>query len=174
MDATLIRRAEAGDLPRLTEIYNQYIVDSHVSFDTEPWTLDQRREWWRTYETGDGPWQAWVAEVDGRVIGGSWSSRFRPRTAYDSSVETTIVFDPDATGRGLGTRLYRALLDDLDARGVHRQYAIIALPNDSSVALHHKLGYETQAVQDEVGFKHGRYWSTMLLQRVPDDQPGSG
>ncbi len=169
MAATLFRRAGDGDLPRITDIYNRYIVDSHVSFDTDPWSLDQRQDWWQTYESGDGPWQVWVAETDGRVIGASWSSRFRPRPAYDSSVETTIVFDPEATGAGLGTRLYRALLDDLDARGVHRQYAIVALPNDASVALHHKLGYQTQAVQDEVGFKMGRYWSTMLLQRIPPD-----
>ncbi|MCP3854730.1 MAG: N-acetyltransferase [Actinomycetia bacterium] len=167
MGATLIRRASVDDLARITEIYNQYIVDSHVSFDTKPWNLERRREWWELYDSGDGPWQVWVAEVDGRVVGASWSSRFRPRTAYDSSVETTIVFDPGVTGRGLGGRLYEALLDDLDHRGVHRQYAIIALPNDASVALHHRMGYKTQAVQDEVGHKMGRYWSTMLLERIP-------
>ncbi len=167
MDATLIRRATVDDLGRITEVYNQYIVDSHVSFDTEPWSVERRRQWWELYDSGDGPWQVWVAEVDGRVAGASWSSRFRPRAAYESSVETTIVFDPEVTGRGLGGRLYGALLDDLDNRGVHRQYAVIALPNDASVALHHKMGYQTQAVQDEVGHKMGRYWSTMLLQRIP-------
>ncbi len=165
------RPATADDLPRITQIYNRYIVDSHVSFDTEPWSLEQRRQWWVLYEEGLGddgyPWIAWVCEVDGYVVGASWASRYRLKAAYDSSVETTIVLDGDATGRGLGSSLYRALLGELDRRGVHRQYAIVALPNQASVALHHRVGFTTQAVQDEVGFKDGVYWSTMLLQRIP-------
>lgn len=165
------RRATADDLPRITEIYNHYITTTHVSFDTEPWTADQRRSWWERYEAGwqvpGYPWVVHVTELDGTVVGGAWSSPYRSKAAYRSSVETTIVLDPAVLGRGMGSGLYRNLLDELDARGVHRQYAVVALPNDASVALHHRLGFTTQAVQDEVGFKGGRYWSTMLLQRIP-------
>lgn len=172
------RPATDDDVAAICAIYNQSIVGSHVSFDTEPWTVESRREWFAHYG-GDTPWQVWVATEGAAVVGAAWSSRYRPRAAYDSSVETTIVIDADATGRGVGARLYGALLDDLDARDVHRAYAVVALPNDASVALHRRCGFETLSVQDEVGFKLGRWWSTMLLQRrhprhgppAPPDQP---
>lgn len=160
----MIRRATTDDLADITALYNQYVVDSHVSFDLEPWTIEQRRAWFTKYG-GDNPWQVWVADIDAEIVGAAWSSPFRPKAAYDSSVETTIVLAPGHTGRGLGTELYRALLGDVDVRGAHRAYAIIALPNDASVALHHKLGFVTVGEQHEVGFKLGRYWSTMLLER---------
>lgn len=159
-----MRTATDADLEGITAIYNQYIVDSHVSFDTEPWSVEARLDWFGHYG-GDTPWQVWVADDAGRVVGAAWSSRFRPKAAYDGTVETTIVLDSGATGRGIGSALYAALLDDIDRRGVHRAIAIVSLPNDASIALHHKLGFETLSIQDEVGYKLGRYWSTALLQR---------
>jgi phosphinothricin acetyltransferase len=168
----MIRRATADDLAAITALYNHYIVDSHVSFDLEPWTLDQRRTWFSKYG-GDTPWQVWVAELDDEVVGAAWSSPFRPKAAYDSSVETTIIVAPGHHGRGLGTELYRTLLGDIDTHGAHRAYAIVALPNDASVALHHKLGFVTVGEQHEVGFKMGRFWSTALLERRRLE-PGGG
>jgi phosphinothricin acetyltransferase len=160
----MIRPATVDDLPAITEVYNHYIVDSHVSFDLEPWTPDARREWFAKYG-GETPWQVWVAEIDGALVGAAWSSPWRPKAAYRSSVETTIVLAAGTSGRGIGTNLYRALLADIDSRGAHRAYAIVALPNDASVALHRKVGFVTVGVLDEVGQKMGRYWSTMLLER---------
>lgn len=160
----IIRPATDTDLAEITVIYNQYVVDSYVSFDADPWTIEQRREWFSHYG-GDSLWQVWVA-VDGEaVVGAAWSSGFRSKDGYRFTVETTIVLDVDATGRGIGTLLYSTLLDDIDTRGAHRAIALISLPNDVSIALHHKLGFETLSVQDEVGYKLGRYWSTAMLQR---------
>jgi phosphinothricin acetyltransferase len=99
------------------------------------------------------------------VVGAAWSSPFRPKAAYDTSVETTIVLDPAAIGRGLGKRLLAALLDELAAEDVHRAYAVIALPNDASIALHHRLGYRSLGIQNEVGRMYGKYWDTKLLER---------
>jgi len=67
-------------------------------------------------------------------------------------------------GSGLGSRLYGALLKEVEARGFHRCYAVVSLPNDVSLALHRKLGFVEVGVLDEVGFKDGRYISTMLLE----------
>jgi phosphinothricin acetyltransferase len=110
-----------------------------------------------------------VAEADGAVVGVAFSGPYRHKAAYDSSVETTVVVAPALMGRGVGRRLFAALLAELQAAGVHRAYSIVALPNDASVALHHRLGYRTVGVQDEVGFKLGCYWSTMLLEKRFDD-----
>lgn len=154
-----IRHATSTDLDRITEIYNHYIVDSHVSFDAEPWTATRRRQWWEHYEG-----RVLVAEQNGVVVGAAYAGRYRHKEAYASSVETTVVLDPTVTGTGLGTALLAALIELLREQGAHRAYAIVALPNDASVAVHRKLGYREIGVLDEVGYKLGRYWSTMLME----------
>ena len=87
----------------------------------------------------------------------------------DRSVETSIVLDAGWTGRGLGRRLYGALLDQLASAGTHRAYAVVTLPNDASVALHHRLGFRDVGVEDESGWKLGRYWSTLTLEKRFED-----
>jgi phosphinothricin acetyltransferase len=159
-----IRAATDEDLPRLTEIYNHYIDGSHVSFDVDPWTLELRRAWFAKYAR-TGRYRVLVVETADGVVGAAWSSPFRPKAAYDTSVETTIVLDPAVIGRGLGSRLLTALLDELATEDVHRAYAVIALPNDASIALHHRLGYRSVGVQHEVGRMYGTYWDTELLER---------
>lgn len=74
--------------------------------------------------------------------------------------------DSAGTGRGIGTALLAALLDQLAGEGVHRAYAVIALPNEASIALHRRLGYREVGILDEVGRKLGRYWSTMIMKRA--------
>lgn len=156
----VIRPATEDDLAAINAIYNRYIVDSHVSFDADPWDMERRREWWGHYRG-----RVLVADADGKVVGTAFAGPWRHKAAYATSVETTVVLDPTVVGLGLGTALLSALLDLLAGQGVHRAYAIIALPNDASVALHRKLGYRKIGVLDEVGRKMDRYWSTMLLEK---------
>ena len=159
-----IRRATADDLDDITRIYDQYIVDSHISFDTEPWTRERRAAWWDERQTHPRL-AVLVADDRGQVVGAAYSSWYRPKVGYQRTVETSIVLDGDRTGAGLGTRLYGALLDVLAEAGAHRAYAVVALPNDASVALHHKLGFRDVGVEDECGWKLGRYWSTLTLEK---------
>ena len=157
----LIRDATPADSERVNEIYNWTIVDNHVSFDTEPYDLERRRIWW---EARGSQLVCLVVEVDGQVVGLSYSSWYRPKLAYRSTVETTIVLDTDYLQLGLGSELLGALLDRLRSQGLHRAIAVVALPNDGSIALHHKLGYRTIGVVTESGYKLGRYWDTELLE----------
>ena len=159
----LIRSATKDDLVRINEIYNAYIVDRHTSFDTEPWTLEQRAQWYEKYEA-PSRYDLIVLEVEGKVMGFASSSPFRPKAAYDSSVETTIVLDEAIVGQGMGRPLLSELVGRLAAKHVHRAYAIIALPNDLSVLLHAKLGYRNVGVLDEVGHKLGRFHSVRIME----------
>ena len=156
-----IRPAVEADLAAITDIYNWTIVDNHVSFDLEPFTLESRLAWWRAR---DPELTCLVAEVDGEVVGVSYSSWYRPKPAYRSSMETTIVVAAGHRRRGWGSRLLGELLDRLETQGIHRAIAIVALPNDASVELHRRLGYRTVGVLTEVGDKLGRHWDTMLLE----------
>lgn len=159
-----VRRATAADLPDITRIYDCYIVESHVSFDVEPWSTERRRRWWDEHQ-GHRRLVVLVAETGGAVVGTAYSSWYRPKAGYERSVETSIVLDPAHVGRGTGTVLYGALLDELAAAGTHRAYAVVALPNDRSIALHHALGFRDVGVEDESGFKLGQYWSTATLEK---------
>jgi phosphinothricin acetyltransferase len=144
-----IRTGTVEDLPRLTDIYNHYVLHDHATFDDVPFT--DRRERFSHY--GTPPHHLLVAEVDGRVDGYATSSPYRPKPGYRTTVETSVYLSPAAVGRGLGTALYADLLPMLDEAGVHRALAGIALPNAASIALHERFGYRHVGTYTEVGFK---------------------
>ncbi|MCP4307632.1 MAG: N-acetyltransferase [bacterium] len=160
-----IRDATDADLDRINQIYNEYIVDRHTSFDEAPWTIAERRSWFDAYNDSLGRYHVLVLETEGSVAGFASSSPFRKKAAYASSVETTIVLGGGFVGRGLGEQLFVALLDRVAAAPVHRAYALIALPNEPSIVLHRKLGYHDVGVMDEVGFKLGGYHSVLMMER---------
>jgi phosphinothricin acetyltransferase len=152
----MIRAAEVRDLPALTALYNHYVAHTVVTFDLQPWTVEQRAEWFSHYAT-TGPHRLLVGERDGLLVGYASSGTFRAKAAYGRSVETSIYLDHRHRGRGDGRRLYQGLLDVLASAPVHRAFAGVALPNDASVALHRRLGFTSIGVFREVGFKFGRY-----------------
>ena len=159
-----IRDATVDDLGAINDIYNTYIVDNHTSFDTEPWTMDERTAWFARYRPPSRH-QLVVLEVDGDVKGFASSSPFRSKAAYDSSVETTVVLDESVLGRGFGRLLLETVIDRLKLQpDLHRAYALIALPNEPSIRLHLDLGYRTVGVLDEVGYKLSRYHSVQIVE----------
>jgi phosphinothricin acetyltransferase len=163
MTAPQIRHVTNADLPRINDIYNSYIIDRHTSFDLEPWTLEERTRWFAKYGR-EGRYQALVILVDDLIAGFASSSPFRDKVAYETSVETTIVLDEAYTGRGLGAPLLEALLERLQGRGIHRAYALIALPNEPSITLHRRCGYREVGILDEVGHKLDAYHSVLIME----------
>lgn len=164
MSDTLIRPATAADVPAIAAIYNHYVEHSHATFDLEPVSLENRRAWFATFAV-TGPFRLMVAEAGGEVLGYAGSGRFREKAAYLTSVEMTVYLGPGATGQGLGGRLYDALFERLSSEPIHRYYAGITLPNEASVALHHRFGFRDIGIYDEVGFKFEQYWSVLWLER---------
>jgi phosphinothricin acetyltransferase len=160
-----VRPAREGDLPAINDLYNHYIVNTPITFDVEPWSLAQRREWLSHYAQ-EGPHRALVALEDGRVAGYASSSPFRPKAAYRTSVEASVYLAPGFGGRGLGSVLYRSLFAVLAEQPVHRVLAGVTLPNPASLALHARFGFRSIGVFDEVGHKFGRYWSVQWLEKL--------
>lgn len=160
-----IRRAESSDVPVLRDIYNHYVVNTHITFDLVPRTFEEHTAWFAQFRTS-GRFQCFVAEEGARAIGWASSSRFKERAAYDTSVETTVYLAPDATGRGLGRRLYEALLAALAREDVHRAYGGIAVPNSASIRLHESTGFRRVATYGEVGRKFGRFWNVDVYERA--------
>jgi len=161
----LIRAARIDDLPRLTEIYNHYVVRSPVTFDLEPKTLDQRYEWFTQFAPA-GRHRLLVADDNGAVLGYAGTMCWRPKPAYATTVETTIYCAPESVGKGVGARLYAALFDAISGENVHRAVAGYVPPNAASAALHARLGFRPVGTFSEVGYKFGRYWDVCWLEKT--------
>ena len=159
------RAATPQDLPALTEIYNHYIVHTPITFDLRPVTPDDRRPWFDDHAT-TGRDRILVAEdAAGHVVGCASSSRWRPKAAYDTTVECSVYCHPEHTGKGVGTRLYEALFAALETEDIHRMVAGITMPNPASVALHEHFGFRRVGEFTEVGRKFGRYWNVAWFER---------
>lgn len=164
MSDVSIRHAELRDLPALLEIYNHYVVNTPITFDIEPRTLEQRRQWFDTFDTR-GRYQCIVAVRAERAIGWACSLKFKDRAAYDTSVETSIYLAPDETGKGLGRRLYGALFEALKGEDLHRAFGGVTQPNEGSVGLHLAMGFEAVGTYKEVGRKFGRFWDVAWFEK---------
>ena len=173
VDGVLIRPGETRDVPGLLEIYNHYVRTSEATFDLVPHTLEQRQEWFSHYHVA-GRHRLMVADRAGAVLGYATSSVFRPRAAYDRSIETSVYVRDGVTGRGLGTRLYRALFTALADEDIHRVYAGVTTPNDASVALHRRFGFREVGRFHEVGWKFDRWWDVVFLEKRVEDSPLGG
>ena len=163
-----IRVATKADANQIAEIYNHYVEHTHVTFDVEP-NAPEVFEARIAADSGHHPWL--VAEEEGVVLGFASSSPWKSRCAYERAVETSLYLRESTSGRGLGTRLYRELLELLRARGVHTILGGIALPNDVSRHMHEKFGFERVGVMREVGRKFGRwidveYWQLRFPESV--------
>src|SRR3954451_16068005 len=133
MASHAIRAATLDDLEALTQIYNHYIVHSAITFDLHPFTTAGRRAWFDAH-ADSGPYRLLAAtDEQGKCAGFASSSRWRPKPAYDTTVEVSVYCDPDACGRGWGTALYSALFGALEQEDVHTIVAGVSLPNAASV-----------------------------------------
>ncbi|MCX5604154.1 GNAT family N-acetyltransferase [Streptomyces phaeochromogenes] len=161
-----VRPGVESDLDALTDIYNHYVRETPITFDTATFTPVERRPWLLSHPE-DGPHRLMVATAGDsqRILGYATSSAFRPKPAYETSVEVTIYLAPDAGGRGVGTLLYKALFAALADEDLHRAYAGIAQPNEASVRLHERFGFRHVGTYREVGRKFGRYWDVAWYEK---------
>jgi phosphinothricin acetyltransferase len=161
----IVRPALVTDAEAIARIYNYYVQNTVITFEEEPVSAQAMAT--RIAETQNLflPWL--VAEVDGAIVGYAYARKWRERSAYRYSRETTIYLERGYGGRGIGKTLYSGLLPLLRERGIHVAIGGVALPNDASVALHEKLGFQLVATFRQVGFKHDRwvdvaYWQLLL------------
>ncbi len=160
-----IRAAVRSDLPRLTEIYNHYVVNTPVTFDLEPYTVERRESWFAQF-AATARYRLIVAAENGIVMGYAGTTRFRPKAAYETTVETTIYCAPAALGKGMGRQLYAELFEILKHEDIHRFVAGYVLPNAATEALHRRFGFKVVGVFSENGRKFGKYWDVCWVERA--------
>ena len=161
----MIRIACADDAATLADIYNYYIEHTAATFEEEMLSASDMQARLASVAALGLPWL--VAEEGGRLLGYAYANRWRERSAYRFSVESTVYLAADVIGGGWGTRLYSALFEALRRLDIHAVIGGITLPNPASVALHEKMGMEKVAQFPQVGFKQGQwldvgYWQINL------------
>jgi phosphinothricin acetyltransferase len=168
MLTTHLRPASTADAALICAIYNTYIATTTISFEEEAVTEQDMAQRIADIGAAGLPW--FVLEVEGKLAGYAYATKWRVRPAYRHSVESSIYLDQACVGRGLGRILYGALLDELRKREFHLVIGGIALPNEGSVGLHEHLSFRKAAHFTEVGKKFGRwidvgYWQLNLEPR---------
>lgn len=159
-----IRPTTRGDLPQIADIYAHHVLTGVATFDMTP---PDRYAWTHRYQSvSDSGLPFLTADSDGAVLGYAYCTPWKSRPAYRHTVEDSIYLAPDALGRGLGGLLLDALLARCADADIRQIIAVIVDSDaDASLALHRHRGFADAGRLASVGFKHGRWLDTLLLQR---------
>ncbi|CAG8998766.1 MAG: hypothetical protein CENE_00726 [Candidatus Celerinatantimonas neptuna] len=134
-----IRQGQLSDLRSITDIFNDYIENTHARFETSPFSYQNRAEWFSQFAQ-NSKYQIFVAHEDHHVLGFACSQPYRMFSAFDETVEVTIYLASKARGNGVGSALYQHLLDALAPQAVHQ-------------ALHYQMMHRLRCISDLVFVK---------------------
>lgn len=158
-----IRPAEVKDIGTITEIYNDAILNTTATFDTEIKTTDERTVWFNSHDENH---PVLVGEINGAVIAWASLTRWSDRCAYDKTAEVSVYVEKKYRGIGVGKRLLEQLVLRAEECGIHYILSRITEGNESSIHLHELFGFEHVGVMKEVGFKFGKFLNVTLMQKV--------
>lgn len=150
----MIREVRPDDAAQIAGIYNRYILETTISFETQPLSAEDMR---KRIEEISSYFPYLVAENNGKLIGYCYAHPWKERAAYCKTLETTIYLASEAKGRGLGTRLMTQLIKECRNRGYHALIACITAENEESCQFHERLGFKKVSHFEQVGQKFGRW-----------------
>lgn len=160
-----IRPSKPEDIPHITAIYAHAVEHGTASFEIEPPSEADMAT--RRTILVDGGFPYLVADAGGRIDGYAYAGPYRPRIAYRYTVEDSVYVHPRAYRRGLGRMLLTALIDQAEARGFRQMIAVIGDSAQApSIALHRSLGFTPVGTLTNIGFKHGRWLDSVMMQRA--------
>ena len=164
-----LRLATEADLPAINAIYNREILEGVATWDTEPWSAEQRLDWFREHSRPGA--LALVADLPegtarGRVAAFGYLSFYKTRLGYRFTREDTLYVRPEHQRRGIGRALLAALIEEARRLDVHAVLARIEATNEASIALHRAMGFEVVGEEHEAGHKFGEWRSLTVMQIV--------
>jgi phosphinothricin acetyltransferase len=158
-----LTRATTDHIEAITDIYNEAVLTTTATFDTEPLSIDEQRIWFGEH---DDKFSIFVAEKFGKTIGWASLSRWSGRCAYSDTAEISIYIKEGYRGKGIGTKLMNKVLEEGKKAGVHTVLARISEGSEASIKLHKAAGFEYVGVMREVGRKFGKLLDVHLLQLI--------
>ncbi len=159
----VIRKAELVDIPFITEVYNDAVLNTTATFDTEIKTIENRSEWFKQH---DEQHPIIVAENSGEMAGWASLTAWSDRCAYSGTAEVSVYVHKDHRGIGIGKALLETLVVDAQQLQLHYLLSRIAADNKASISLHEQYGFAHIGVMHEVGFKFGKYIDVCLMDLV--------
>lgn len=158
-----IRKATPADLGAITGIYNEAILKTTATFDTEPKTEDEQKSWFEHH----GPrYPILVAQEDNLIVGWASLSQWSDRCAYSGTAEASVYVMDEYQGRGIGRRLSEAIIEAGREAGLHTLIARITSENQVSIHLSESVGYRHIGVMKECGRKFGKLLDVCLMQYI--------
>ena len=159
----IIRPATLKDLDTITEIYNDAILNTVATFDTEPKTLEEQKVWFANHVL---KYPILVAEQDGLVVGWASLSKWSEKLAYTGTTEGSLYIKKDYRGQGIGKILLESIIQEGKKTGFHSVMARIAESGEVSIHLCESLGFEHVGVMKEAGQKFGKLLNVYLMQKM--------
>jgi L-amino acid N-acyltransferase len=162
-NAVTVRRAQLTDAATIADIYNEAILTTTATFDTETKTAEERAEWLQSH---DERHPILVAEIDGVVVGWASLTLWSDRTAYADTAESSFYVHSTHRGRGIGRKLKEAIIDEARRLGYHTLIARITAGSTESMHLNESTGYIRVGTLKEVGRKFGKLLDVHILQKM--------
>jgi len=160
----MIRTFEKQDAKQVAAIYNYYVENSAATFDCHPVSTEKMLLKAENIMAKGYPF---VVYEDNGIIGGyACLSDWRPQEAYLITLETTVYLLPDYVGKGVGSELYRYIIDAATDLGVHSLIGVLSLPNEASRRLNMKFGFRLAGTFPETGLKFGRLIDVEFWQKI--------
>ncbi|MBN2076343.1 MAG: N-acetyltransferase [Dehalococcoidales bacterium] len=163
----IIRPAMYDDLTAITDIYNEAILTTDATFDTETKTVESQKEWFDSHDSRN---PIIVAENEDTVIGWASLSKWSDRFAYSETAEISVYVKDGYRGQGTGRQLIERIIKAGEETGLHTIISRITAGNDGSIYLHEKFGFEHIGVMKEVGYKSGKLLDVVLMQKIYTDK----
>jgi phosphinothricin acetyltransferase len=161
-----IRPVEAADMAAVQAIYMHHVLHGFASFEETPPDPAELTRRWRAIVDAGLPYLC-VPDEAGAILGYAYAGPYRPRSAYRFSVEDSVYVAPGAAGRGVGRALLGRLIDICTGLGKRQMIAVIGdSGNAASIGLHRACGFELTGTFKSIGFKHGRWVDSVLMQRA--------
>ena len=149
----------------ITSIYNEAILQTVATFDTEPKTSEEMKIW---FENHDQKHPVLVAEQKGLIVGWASLSEWSDRCAYSETAEISLYVRKEHQGSGIGRKLLKEIMPEGQKMGLHTVIARIAEGNERSINLFKSEKFENIGVMKEVGKKFGKRLDVFLMQKIFD------
>ncbi|WP_321311471.1 N-acetyltransferase family protein [Halarcobacter sp.] len=151
----LVRDANISDFDEITNIYNYYIKNTVITFEEELVSKEEMIKRFEKLKNTKLPWI--VAQVDGKIVGYAYAHFWHDRSAYRFTVEPSVYLNHEFIGKGAGKILYKQLIEQLKSLGIKNLLSLITVPNEASIGLHKKFGFEKVGHLPDVGFKFDKW-----------------
>lgn len=157
----MIRDFHIDDLKEIVDIYNYYIENTAITFDRTPFTIDDFKQ---KIASIYKKYPFIIFKENNEILGFAYGSSWRAKPSYKHTAESTIYLKKGVLGKGIGTKLYTELLQQLKKQKFHTIIGGLTLPNDASIMLHEKLGFKKVAQFNEVGRKFDQWHDVAFWQ----------